>query len=42
MIYVKYMKLTDTATVPTRGSTRAAGYDLYADTSTDIMMFPEK
>ena len=40
MIYVKYKKLTDTAMVPTRGSARAAGYDLYADTDKDIMMFP--
>ena len=40
MIYVKYKKLTVTAKEPTRGSMRAAGYDLYADTSNDIMMFP--
>ena len=40
MIYVKYKKLTDTAMVPTRGSARAAGYDLYADTDKDIMMWP--
>lgn len=40
MIYVKYKKLTDTATVPTRGSARAAGYDLYADTDRDVMMWP--
>ena len=40
MIYVKYKKLTDTAKEPTRGSMRAAGYDLYADTGNDIMMFP--
>ena len=40
MIYVKYKKLTDTAKEPTRGSMRAAGYDLYADTGNDIMMVP--
>lgn len=40
MIYVKVKKLTDTAMMPTRGSLRAAGYDLYADTDKDIMIFP--
>lgn len=40
MIYVKVKKLTDTAKMPTKGSSRAAGYDLYADTVVDIAVFP--
>jgi len=40
MIYVRFKKLTDTAITPTKGSTFAAGYDLYADTSQDIVVMP--
>ena len=42
MIYVKYKKLTDTAMVPTKGSDGAAGFDLYADTNTDIEVQPHE
>ena len=31
--------LTDTATIPTRGSEYAAGYDLYADIPSDLLIF---
>ena len=40
MIYVRFKKLTDTAIAPTKGSTFAAGYDLYADTTEDIVVYP--
>ena len=40
MIYVKYKKLTDTALMPTKGSSGSAGYDLYADTQEDIEIQP--
>lgn len=40
MIYVRFKKLTDTAKEPTKGSTFAAGYDLYADTTQDIVVMP--
>lgn len=40
MIYIKYEKLTESAMEPTRGSAGAAGYDLYADTNTDIQVMP--
>ena len=40
MIYVRFKKLTDTAITPTKGSTFAAGYDLYADTTQDIEIQP--
>lgn len=40
MINIKFKRLTETAIVPTSGSARAAGYDLYADTEKDIRMFP--
>lgn len=40
MIYVKFKKLTDTAMMPTKGSAGAAGYDLFADTLTEIAVFP--
>lgn len=42
MIYVNYKKLTETAMVPTRGSEWAAGFDLYADTETDIEIQPHE
>ena len=40
MLYVKFKKLTETALMPTKGSAGAAGYDLYADTQTDITVYP--
>ena len=40
MIYVKFKKLTETALKPTKGSAGAAGFDLYADTQTDIEVQP--
>ena len=40
MIYVRFKKLTETATEPTKGSAFAAGYDLYADTNTDVWVEP--
>lgn len=40
MIYVRFRKLTDTAMTPTKGSAFAAGYDLYADTDTDVVVEP--
>lgn len=40
MIYVRYKKLTDTAMEPTKGSAFAAGYDLYADTTQEIVVEP--
>jgi dUTP pyrophosphatase len=42
MIYVRVKKLTDTAMMPTKGSAFAAGFDLYADTSEDIVVQPGK
>ena len=42
MIYVKYKKLTETALTPTKGSAGAAGFDLYADTQTDIEVQPHE
>lgn len=38
---IKIKKLTDTAKIPTRGSEKAAGYDLYADVKCDITIPPE-
>ena len=35
-------KLTSTAIVPTRGSEKAAGYDLYADTNSVVEIKPHK
>lgn len=40
MLYVKFKRLTSTAMIPTKGSTFAAGYDLYADTAQDIEIQP--
>ena len=37
---IKYKKLNELATVPTRGSEYAAGYDLYAATDREISLFP--
>lgn len=39
---IKYKKLTDTATVPTRGSVEAAGYDLYADGNDIVVVEPHE
>ena len=35
-------KLTSTAIIPTRGSEKAAGYDLYADTNNVVEIKPHK
>lgn len=40
MIPVNIKKLTTTATIPTRGSKFAAGYDLYADLNEPITIKP--
>lgn len=40
MIPVNIKKLTETATIPTRGSKFAAGYDLYADLTEPITIKP--
>lgn len=40
MIYIKFKKLSPTATTPTKGSQEAAGYDLYADTPNNIFIKP--
>lgn len=40
MIPVNIKKLTATATIPTRGSKFAAGYDLYADLNESITIKP--
>lgn len=37
---VNIKKLSDTASLPTRGSAAAAGYDLYANVSEDIKIAP--
>ncbi len=37
---IKVKKLTETATLPTRGSQYAAGYDLYADLSEAVLIAP--
>lgn len=37
---IKIKKLNDYAKIPTRGSKFAAGYDLYAATDHNIMIFP--
>ena len=37
---VKFKRLTETATIPTRGSMYAAGYDLYADCQNEINITP--
>ena len=39
---IKYKKLNDLAKEPTRGSTAAAGYDLYAATEEDITIPPHQ
>lgn len=39
---LKIKKLTSTATIPTRGSQEAAGYDLYIDSDVDTVIEPEK
>ena len=36
MVKAKIKRLTDTAIIPTRGSEKAAGYDLYADETIGI------
>lgn len=40
MVYVRFKKLTDTAIAPTKGSAFSAGYDLYVDTTEDIIVMP--
>ena len=40
MIYVRFQRLTKTAMTPTRGSTFAAGFDLYADTDREVVVEP--
>ena len=37
---VQIKRLTRTATIPTRGSEEAAGYDLYADVTDDTVLHP--
>lgn len=39
---IKIKRLNDLAKIPTRGSDKAAGYDLYAATSYDIAIEPHK
>ncbi len=39
---VQLKKLTDTAILPTRGSDSAAGYDLSADISSDVIIKPHE
>ena len=39
---MKIKKLTNTAIIPTRGSDKAAGYDLYADTNEVVKILPHK
>lgn len=40
ILYVRFKKLTATAHEPTHGSSWAAGYDLYADLFSSIMIEP--
>ena len=37
---IKIKKLRETATIPTRGSSQAAGYDLYADLAEPVVIKP--
>ena len=37
---VNFVKLTDTAQTPTHGSEQAAGWDLYADLGTRVLLIP--
>lgn len=37
---IQVKKLTETAKLPTRGSEQAAGYDLYADIETSVIIKP--
>lgn len=39
---IKIKRLTDTAIIPTRATDGAAGYDLYVDTDTSIVISPHK
>lgn len=39
---IKYKRLSETARVPTRGSEKAAGYDLYADCADPVRIPPHK
>lgn len=39
---IKIKRLTDTAKIPTRGSEYAAGYDLYADTTDYLTIYPHQ
>lgn len=40
MMYVKIKRLTATAIIPTKGTQRSGGYDLYADTNIDVVIPP--
>ena len=42
MVYVRFKKITKTAKTPVKGSAGAAGFDLYADTQTDIEVQPHE
>ena len=42
MIEIKIKRLSDTAKIPTRESSCAAGYDLYADITEDITINPHE
>ena len=42
MLNAKIKKLRDNAQIPKRGSTEAAGYDLYAATDYDIQIQPHQ
>lgn len=39
---VKIKKVTETAIMPTKGSDGSAGFDLYVDSDTDIMVHPHR
>ena len=39
---IKFRRLTPTARIPSRGSSSAAGYDLYADLEQDTVIPPHK
>ena len=39
---INIKKLTTTAKIPTRGSEYAAGYDLYADITKDLVIEPHE
>ena len=39
---IKIKKLTDTAIIPTKATSGSAGYDLYADINTPVMIAPQE